>query len=291
MGNLNNKVAVITGSTRGLGLAIAQAYAREGAAVVIASRSLRSVEQAVHLLKQQGAQVDGMVCDVSDQAQVRALADQVVNVFGHFDIWVNNAGLGAPYGPSAAVPSDRFEAVLRTNIWGSYYGSMAAMQQFVPRGSGKLINLLGRGDSTPVPLQNAYASSKAWLKNFTLALAKEYKTSGVGVYAFNPGLVLTDMLSNLEAIDGYETKMNPLRFVTRLWANPPEVPAQKAVWIASMATDGKTGLQVRVLTPRFMITGLLREAGRRVTGRAEPIEALQIKVVPSAIPLPVRLDE
>ena len=64
----------------------------------------------------------------------------------------------------------------------------------------------------------------------------------MGVYAFNPGLVLTDMLSNLEAIDGYETKMNPLRFVTRLWANPPEVPAQKAVWIASAATDGKTGL-------------------------------------------------
>jgi len=111
----------------------------------------------------------------------------------------------------------------------------------------------------------------------------------VGVYAFNPGLVLTDMLANLEAIDGYETKMNPLRFVTRLWANPPEVPAQKAVWIASAATDGKTGLQVRVLTPRFMIAGLLREAGRRVTGRAEPIEALQVKVVPSAIP--VRIDE
>jgi NAD(P)-dependent dehydrogenase (short-subunit alcohol dehydrogenase family) len=289
MASLNNKVSVITGGTRGLGLAIAQAYAREGAAVIIASRSVRSVDQAVHLLKQQGARVDGMACDVSDQAQVQALADRAVSVFGRFDIWVNNAGLGAPYGPSAAVPSDRFEAVLKTNIWGNYYGSITAMRHFVPRGTGKLINVLGRGDSAPVPLQNAYASSKAWQKNFTLALAKEYKSSGVGVYAFNPGLVLTDMLANLEAIDGYETKMNPLRFVTRLWANPPEVPAQKAVWIASAATDGKTGLQLRVLTPRFMIAGLLREAGRRVTGRAKPIEALQVKVVPSAIP--VRIDE
>jgi NAD(P)-dependent dehydrogenase (short-subunit alcohol dehydrogenase family) len=287
MGSLNNKVAVITGGTRGLGLAMAQAYAREGAAMVIASRSVRSVDQALHLLKQQGAQVDGLACDVSDRAQVQALADRAVQVFGRFDIWVNNAGLGAPYGPSAAVPADRFEAVLQTNIWGNYYGSIAAMQHFVPRGSGKLINLLGRGDSAPVPLQNAYASSKAWLKNFTLALAKEYRTSGVGVYAFNPGLVLTDMLSNLEAVAGYETQMNPLRFVTRLWANPPEVPAQKAVWIASAATDGKTGLQVRVLTPRFMLTGLLREAARRVTGRAEPIEPLQVKVVPSAIPIKI----
>jgi NAD(P)-dependent dehydrogenase (short-subunit alcohol dehydrogenase family) len=266
-------------------LAIAQAYAREGAAVVIASRSVRSVDQALQLLKQQGARVDGLACDVSDRAQVQALADRAVQAFGHFDIWVNNAGLGAPYGPSADVPADRFEAVLKTNIWGNYYGSIAAMQHFVPRGSGKLINLVGRGDSAPVPLQNAYASSKAWLKNFTLALAKEYRTSGVGVYAFNPGLVLTDMLSNLEAVEGYDTKMNPLRYVTRLWANPPEVPAQKAVWIASAATDGKTGLQVRVLTPRFMLTGLLREAARRVTGRAEPIEPLQVKVVPSAIPI------
>jgi len=289
MGSLNNKVAVITGGSRGLGLAIAQAYAREGAAVVIASRSVRSVDQAVHLLKQQGAQVEGMTCDVSDQAQVQALADRAASTFGRFDIWVNNAGLGAPYGPSAAVPADRFEAVLKTNIWGNYYGSIAAMQHFVPRGSGKLINLLGRGDSAPVPLQNAYASSKAWLKNFTLALAKEYKPSGVGVYAFNPGLVLTDMLANLEAVEGYATKMNPLRLVTRLWANPPEVPAQKAVWIASAATDGQTGLQVRVLTPRFMLAGVLREAGRRVTGRAEPIAALQIKVVPAAIA--VRIDD
>jgi NAD(P)-dependent dehydrogenase (short-subunit alcohol dehydrogenase family) len=224
---------------------------------------------------------------VSDKAQVQALADRVVESFGRFDIWVNNAGLGAPYGPSAAVPSDRFEAVLKTNIWGNYYGSVVALHHFVPRGSGKLINMLGRGDSAPVPLQNAYASSKAWLKNFTLALAKEYKTSGVGVYAFNPGLILTDMLSNLEAIDGYETKMNPLRYVTRLWANPPEVLARKAVWIASKATDGKTGLQVRVLTPRFMLVGLLREAGRRVTGRAEPIAPLQVKLVPPAIPVKI----
>ena len=289
MRQLENRVAVITGGTRGLGLTIAQAYAREGAAVVIASRSVRAVDQAIHMLKQQGARVAGMACDVSDKAQVQALADRAVNTFGRFDIWVNNAGLGAPYGPSAAIPSDRFEAVLKTNIWGNYYGSITAMQHFAPRGTGKLINLLGRGDSAPVPLQNAYASSKAWLKNFTLALAKEYRRSGVGVYAFNPGLVLTDMLSNLEAIDGYETKMNPLRYVTRLWANPPEVPAQKAVWIASAATDGQTGLQVRVLTPRFMLTGLAREAGRRLTGRAEPIAPLQVKTVPSAIP--VRIDE
>jgi NAD(P)-dependent dehydrogenase (short-subunit alcohol dehydrogenase family) len=287
MRQLESKVAVITGGTRGLGLAMAQAYAREGAAVVIASRSVHSVDQAVHLLKQQGARVEGLACDVSDPAQVQALADRAVQAFGRFDIWVNNAGLGAPYGPSAAVPADRFEAVLKTNIWGNYYGSIAAMQHFVPRGHGKLINLLGRGDSAPVPLQNAYASSKAWLKNFTLALAKEYRASGVGVYAFNPGLVLTDMLSNLEAVAGYDTKMNPLRYVTRLWANPPEVPAQKAVWIASAATDGQTGLQVRVLTPRFMIAGLLREAGRRVTGRAEPIAPLQIRLVPSAIPVEI----
>jgi len=83
MGSLNNKIAVITGGTCGLGLAIAQAYAREGAAVVIASRTIRSVEQAVQLLKQQGAQVDGRAYHVSDRAQVQALADRAPNRSKH----------------------------------------------------------------------------------------------------------------------------------------------------------------------------------------------------------------
>ncbi len=288
MGQLDNKVAVITGGTRGLGLAIAQAYVREGAAVFIASRSPSSVSKAIGLLKAAGARVDGPAGDVGDSQDVQAIADRAIQAFGHFDIWVNNAGLGAPYGPSADVPMARFEQVLKTNIWGNYYGSIVAMKHFVPRGSGKLINVVGRGDKQPVPLQNAYASSKAWLRNFTVALAKEYKASGVGVYAFNPGLVLTEMLSQAEAMDGYAERMRPLETVSRMWGNPADVPAAKAVWLASAATDGKTGLEINVLSPQVFVGGLLRELKLRLL-RQVPPTALQVEVVPSA--LTVRVDE
>ena len=288
MGRLENKVAVITGGTRGLGLAIAQAYAREGAAVFIASRSPSSVDKAIGLLKATGARVDGLAGDVGELADVQAIADRALQTFGRFDIWINNAGLGAPYGPSADVPLRRFEQVLKTNIWGNYYGSVVALKHFVPRGGGKLINVVGRGDKQPVPLQNAYASSKAWLRNFTVSLAKEYKSSGVGIYTFNPGLVLTDMLSQVEAIDGYAERMRPLETVTRMWGNPPEVPAEKAVWLASAATDGKTGLEINVLSPQVIVRGLLRELKLRVT-RQVPPASLQVSVVPSA--LSVRIDE
>lgn len=288
MGQLENKVAVITGGTRGLGLAIAQAYAREGAAVFIASRSPSSVNKAIGWLKADGARAAGLAGDVGELADVQAIAQHAIDTFGHFDIWINNAGLGAPYGPSADVPLPRFEQVLKTNIWGNYYGSIVALKHMVPRGHGKLINVVGRGEKQPVPLQNAYASSKAWLRNFTVSLAKEYKASGVGIYSFNPGLVLTDMLSQVEAIDGYAEQMRPLETVTRMWGNLPEVPAAKAVWLASAATDGRTGLEINVLSPRVVVSGLLRELKLRLL-RQVPPTSLNVEVVPSA--LTVQIDD
>ncbi|HRE25384.1 MAG TPA: SDR family oxidoreductase, partial [Anaerolineales bacterium] len=195
MRTLENQVAVITGGSRGLGLAIAETYAREGAAVVIASRSARSVEAAVQSIRAQGGRATGLACDVGDLAQVEALAAHAVSAFGRLDIWVNNAGLSAPYGPTAHLPSDEFQRVIGTNIVGVYNGSVTALRHFVPQRRGKLINLLGRGDNQPVPFQNAYASSKTWVRAFTTALAREYADCGVGVYAINPGLVTTEMLS------------------------------------------------------------------------------------------------
>jgi len=112
------------------------------------------------------------------------------------------------------------------------------------RGGGKLINLLGRGDKEPVPFQSAYASSKTW----------------------NPGLVLTDMITKVEAIAGYEERMKPFETITRMWGKPPAVPAARVVRLASSATDGKTGIEVQVLGFGIVIGGAVRELFRRMGG-------------------------
>ncbi len=282
MGVLENKVAVITGSSKGLGFGIASAYAAEGASVVLTSRTASTVEQAVDTLRQKGFKVNGFPCDVGDLSAVQALRDHALLTFGKLDIWVNNAGSAGPYGPTASIPVEAYERVLRTNIYGVYYGSIVAVQHFLTAGGGKLINLLGRGDNGPVAFQNAYAPTKIWVKSFTLALAKEYAEKNIGIFAFNPGLVETDMMQQVESIQGYEARLQGVKTIMRMWGNPPDVPAQKAVWLASSATDGKTGLEIQILKfPRIM-TGALQEAGRRLTGRKGDDIPLNITLIPPA---------
>ena len=282
---LLGKVAVITGGSRGLGLAIAQRYVTAGAKVVIASRSQSSVDAALKLLGAAGAQVAGMACDVADPAQVDALAKLAVEQFGKIDIWVNNAGISAPYGPTAHIASQDFISVINTNILGTYNGSVTALRYFVAQKSGKLINLLGRGDTGAIPMQNGYSSSKVWVRNFTKVLAAEYKHSGVEVFGFNPGLVRTEMLSQVHAVSGYESKMNPLRFIAAMWGNEADVPAEKALWLASARSDGKTGLMLTVLTGGFMLRRVLGMGLRRLFRFPVELMDLNVTSVNSALEL------
>ena len=254
-----------------------------GARVIVSSRSSQAVDKAITGLAEGGRPVDGSACDVGDLSQVEALLSFAVQRFGRVDVWINNAGLSAPHGPTAHVSTESFEQVVHTNILGTKHDSVVALRHLLPLHNGKLINLLGRGDRQAVPLQNAYASSKAWVRNFTLALAREYRASGVGIFAFNPGLMFTSLIEGAEAVEGYEHRMRPLVTVMRLWGQPPEGPAERLVWLASAATDGKTSLEVQLLTTRAMVTGVLREVARRVSHRPGRSVTLQTRLVPSAL--------
>jgi NAD(P)-dependent dehydrogenase (short-subunit alcohol dehydrogenase family) len=280
MNRLMGKVAVITGGTRGIGLALAQAYAAEGASVFVASRSSASVEEAVRQLHLLGYQAGGTTTDVTDLAQVQALLEAAWREFGRVDIWVNNAGIAGLYGPKIQIGPESFFQVVQTNILGVYYGSRVAMKHFIVHGQGKLINLLGYGAKGAAPYQNAYGSSKAWVRRFTQSLAQETQDSGVGVFAFSPGMVLTDLLTQGVVIQGSEERLKNFPVVLRILAQPPEAVTEKAVWLASSATDGRTGLEVFTTSLGRMLLGALREGMRALLKQpAQPIE-LHMKVIP-----------
>ena len=271
---------MITGATRGIGLAMARAYASQGASVFIASRSQASVESAINQLRLAGFRVNGIAADVSDLDQVMSLAGATIAEFGTIDIWVNNAGAAGPYGPTVQMDPGTFLDVIKTDIVGVYYGSIVAMEHFLSQGHGKLINMLGRGAKEPVPYQNAYASSKAWVRQFTQTLAQETKNSGVGIYAFSPGMVLTDLLTHGEVIQGSEDRLKNFPLVLRILAQPPEAVIDKAVWLASSATDGKTGLEVYTTTPTKMMLSALRVGIRALIKRPVPPVEIDMKVIP-----------
>jgi glucose 1-dehydrogenase len=283
MEKLAGKVAVITGASRGLGKAIATLFAREGASVVLAARSQKDIERIAAEMRSEGHTAMALVCDVSDPAQLEALAHFAIQTYGHFDIWVNNAGAAGPYGATFDLSPEQFLGVLRTNMFGVYRGSLLAMRHFLPRKTGKLINILGAGSTKPVPNQNAYASTKTWIRVFTLAVAKEYKDSGVGVYALQPGLMDTDLLTEVVTFKEHEQRLRGfMPFLVRAGGKKPEVAARKALWLASSATDGKTGLDVRFGSILTVLLGFLREGLRSLLRLpVSPVE-MHVRVIPSA---------
>jgi NAD(P)-dependent dehydrogenase (short-subunit alcohol dehydrogenase family) len=150
------------------------------------------------------------------------------------------------------------------------------MQHFVPRHAGKLINISGMGEKQRFPMHNPYTTSKSWLYTFTMNLAEEYKESGVGVFLFNPGLVETEMYRYLTFVRGYESGIKTFNVVARLFAGPPEPAVEKAVWLASSATDGRTGLRINRIGMGAMLAAVLREAGRMLSGK--PAAKLEVNI-------------
>jgi len=283
MNTLPGKVAIVTGASRGLGKAIATLFAHEGAKVVLAARSQPDIEQIASELQAQGFSAVPCACDVSDPQQVDALANLAINTFGHFDVWVNNAGVAGPYGATFDLSPEQFLSVLRTNMFGVYHGSRLAMRHFLPRKSGKLINILGAGSKKPAPNQNAYGSTKAWIRVFTLALAAETRDSGVGVFALQPGLMDTDLLTEVVTFQEHEKRLREfMPVLIRAGGKKPEVAARKALWLASSATDGKTGLDVRVGSSLSFLLGFLREGLRSLLRLPTRPIAMNVKVISSA---------
>jgi 3-oxoacyl-[acyl-carrier protein] reductase len=190
--HLNGKVAIVTGGTKGIGRAIAEALVKEGLNVCISARSRNEIDETVReLLTLDKGRAIGIVCDVRNHAQIKSLFDLTVTELGGVDILLNNAGIGIFETVEATSPED-FRAVLETNLFGVFYCCHEAIPLMKKRGGGYIINISSLAGANPHPQMAAYNASKFGLNGFSEAMMQEVRHDGIKVSYIMPGSVNTE---------------------------------------------------------------------------------------------------
>lgn len=240
---LQDKVAIVTGSTRGIGLAIAGAYAGTGCGVVVTSRSQDDCDKAAEGLSRLGAQILPLSVDVTDIDSINRLVEKVIGHFGKIDILVNNAGTAVTKKSEELAASD-WDRVINTNLRGVFFCTQAVARSMIPRKSGKIINIasvLGLvGEQMVLP----YCVAKGGVVQMTRALALEWAKYNIQVNSICPGYMRTSMnekeLSN-EKIYKHLVGKVPMRRLA-----VPEDIVGMALLLATGASDYITGQMLAV---------------------------------------------
>lgn len=208
---LAEQVMVVTGASSGIGLATAEAAAKKGAKVVLAARSDETLDQVVARITAAGGQAVAVPCDVTDRAQVDALAAEAVRRFGRIDTWVNNAGLGL-WGRLDETPEADARKLFDVNFWGTVYGSLAALPHLKKQG-GALINVGSEVSEAAAPLMGIYVATKHAVKGYTDVLRveiEEVDKAPVAITLIQPGATDTPFAQHARNVTDKEPKLpNP----------------------------------------------------------------------------------
>ncbi|HTZ35923.1 MAG TPA: SDR family oxidoreductase [Stellaceae bacterium] len=229
MSRLAGRVAIVTGASQGLGEAIAERFAAEGASLVLCARgaaALAGVAQRLAANAAAGQRIVAHAADIGDPAQAEALARFALDAFGRIDILVNNAGVYGPMGLTHEVAWDEWVDALRINLLGLVAMCRAVTPAMIARRGGRIVNLSGGGATNPLPRLSSYAASKAAVVRFTETLALELAEHGITVNAIAPGALATRMTRQL------------------LDAGPERVGAALHRRIAQVAAEGGTPLRL-----------------------------------------------
>jgi NAD(P)-dependent dehydrogenase (short-subunit alcohol dehydrogenase family) len=246
MGMLTDKVALVTGSADGIGRAIAEAYAEEGAFVVLGDLAVEGAMIAAEKINQQWRKrALGMRLDVGDRENVQQVVTAAVGQFGRLDILVNNAGVLHPR-LIVDFPLEEWRETFRVNMEGTFLCSQAAARQMIRQGlGGSIINISSASANKADKRHSAYSASKAAIVAFTRVLALELGEYGIRANAILPGATETRML--LEEMKGDLLSKTPLRKLAQ-----PRDQANVAVFLASSLASHVTGEYIVVSGGEFM---------------------------------------
>lgn len=192
---LEDRVGLITGSGRGIGRAIALAYARAGADVALVSRTQAELEAVAGEIRQMGRNALVVVADVSDPADVDRMVDQTLAEFGRIDILVNNAAVAGPK-PVMETSLEDWNLFISVNLTGVYLCSRAVLKPMIDRGRGNIINIASGSGFRGAPNNAAYSATKAGVVIFTYSLAGEVRELGIRANVISPGPIRTQMLAD-----------------------------------------------------------------------------------------------
>ena len=193
MERLTGKVALVTGGSRGIGKAIAMAYAREGAKVCISARGKKDLEATVEEIRRAGGEVQGQVADLSKAREVKRLVRAVVRSCGTVHVLVNNASLLGPRETIARYPLAAWEEVVRVNLTGIFMMTKEVLEVMIAGHEGTIINVSSGVGRVGKARWGAYSASKFGVEGFTQVLAEEMKENNIRVNAVNPGATRTEM--------------------------------------------------------------------------------------------------
>jgi 3-oxoacyl-[acyl-carrier protein] reductase len=196
MNNLENKVAIVTGASRGIGKVIAEDIAKAGATVVCVSRSQSDIDNVANSINENGGSAIAIACDISNGKQYQELAKSVIEKFGSIDILVNNAGVTKD-GLIMRMSEDDWDIVIDTNLKGAFNGTKAVTRHMMKQRSGRIINISSVVGLIGNAGQANYAASKAGLIGLTKATAKELASRGITANCIAPGYIETDMTKQL----------------------------------------------------------------------------------------------
>ncbi|MGJ9457837.1 SDR family NAD(P)-dependent oxidoreductase [Oceanobacillus sp. CF4.6] len=190
--SLENKVALVTGGSKGIGFGMAAALGEYGASVTIASRGIQDLKKAEKDLTERGIRSKGFQVDVTDKEQVEKLIQDIVTEFGQLDILVNNAGMNIRK-PLVEIEEADWDKVLTTNLKGVFLVGQAVAKQMIKQKSGKIINISSILGQIGNPFQSSYAASKGGINQITKVWADELADHGINVNAIAPAYIRTPM--------------------------------------------------------------------------------------------------
>ena len=241
--DLSGKVALVTGSTRGLGEVAAMALANAGADVAVCGRKTADLDRVSASIKDLGRNSAGFFLDVTSKKDVHEGVDQILKYFGKVDILVNNAGVNHRV-PVLQFPEEAWDLVINTNLKGYFLVAQAVVPQMIERGYGKVINMSSILGSVALPNQVAYASSKGGVDQMTKVMALEWAKQGVRVNAIGPTYFETELVAQLRNDPERFNFINERTPMGR-WGYPPELEGI-VIFLAAPASDFITGQTIYI---------------------------------------------